>query len=202
MVLLLVFFCKAGRAQGAETEQLLLNWEKLTQLKSMLHNLYEGYRILHKGYTTLKDLSEGNFSLHKGFLDGLLEVSPGVRKYKRIAGILELQLRMVKELKQATAGLTEQGRLLPEEGNYLKRVYAGLFQRSLQNLNELGMVVTAGTLRMSDDERLAVIDRVYDSLVDQYSFFRDFNNAAWVLSLQRQNELRELNGLKKIHGMK
>ncbi|MBL0335367.1 MAG: hypothetical protein IPP73_08690 [Chitinophagaceae bacterium] len=38
------------------------------------------------------------------------------------------------------------------------------------------MVVTAGKLRMSDDERLQAIDKIYDEVMEQYTFLNEFNN--------------------------
>ena len=164
--------------------------------------MYEGYRIVHYGYTTIKDLSEGNFSLHKTFLDGLLAVSPAVRSYKRIVDIINLQLRIVKEYKAALNESKENGQFTSDEIEYLGRVYAGLFHQSVWHLDELGIVITSGRLRMSDDERLQAIDRIYNSLVDQYSFLQDFNNATVVLSLQRLNEQMDIEIMQKVHGVK
>src|SRR5215204_4367678 len=81
-----------ARAQTAEAEQLLLNWEKLIQFKAILENMYDGYTILEQGYDAVRDLTEGNFSLHRNFLDGLLKVSPTVRNYRRVADIITYQL--------------------------------------------------------------------------------------------------------------
>ena len=65
-------FCSfRASAQSAEIQQLLLNVEKLTQFKQILSDMKKGYQILEGGYNTIKDISEGNFSLHKAFLDGL-----------------------------------------------------------------------------------------------------------------------------------
>ncbi|MFX5583033.1 hypothetical protein ABTE20_20720, partial [Acinetobacter baumannii] len=80
---------------------LLLNIEKLAQFKKILKNMKNGYQIIFKGYTAVKDISQGNFNLHKTFLDGLMQVSPAVKKYKRIADIISYQLRISKEYKLA-----------------------------------------------------------------------------------------------------
>ena len=74
--------------QSHEAQQLLLDWEKLTQFKKILQDMYDGYKIIHKGYTTIRDISTGNFNLHKGFLDALMEISPVVKRYKRITDII------------------------------------------------------------------------------------------------------------------
>ena len=57
----------SASAQSQEAQQLLLNWEKLTQLKAILENMYEGYQVVSKGYNTIKDISQGNYSLHQVF---------------------------------------------------------------------------------------------------------------------------------------
>lgn len=202
IIIMLVCVYKIGSAQSREAQQLLLNWEKLTQLKKVLQNLYDGYKILDKGYTTIKDLSEGNFSLHKDFLTGLLQVSPVVRQYRRIADIINIQLRLVKENKMAFNEFKKNPRFTIEEIDYMGKVYNRLFHRSVENLKELTIVITSGKLRMSDDERMQAIDRIYSSIVDQYSFLQDFNNAAIVLSLQRQNEQMDIDIMQRVHSLK
>ena len=54
-------------AQSAEIQQLILDWQKLTELRKILNNMYKGYEIVSKGYSAGKDISEGNFSLHETF---------------------------------------------------------------------------------------------------------------------------------------
>ena len=89
LLIAVVLISSQAFSQAQEAQQLLLNWEKLTQLKKILNDMYAGYKIVYKGYTTIKDISEGNFNLHKDFLDGLLQVSPTVRKYKRVSDIIK-----------------------------------------------------------------------------------------------------------------
>lgn len=190
-----------GKAQSDEAQQLLLNWEKLAQFKKILQNMYDGYKILHKGYTAVKDISEGNFNLHETFLDGLLQVNPAVKKYKRIADIINYQLRIAKEYKIAFHQFKQDKQFTVEEIDYLSKVYKNLFEQSLKSLDELAMVITAGKLRMSDDERLQAIDKIYSSVEDQYSFLKDFNGNTAMLSLQRKSEQAEIRMSRRINGL-
>lgn len=187
-------------AQSQEAQQLLLNVEKLAQFKKILQNMYDGYKIIHKGYTTVKDLSEGNFSLHKTFLDDLMEVSPAIKKYKRVTDIINYQFRIVKEYKGAFNQFKEDKSLIAEEIKYLGKVYANLFDRSVKSLDELSIVITAGKLRMSDDERLQAIDRIYASIEDQFTFLKEFNNNTALLSLQRKAEQAEIRMSRRLNG--
>ncbi len=191
----------SGKAQSDEAQQLILNVQKLAQFKKILKNMYDGYKILYKGYTAVKDISEGNFNIHKTFLDGLLQVSPAVKKYKRIADVINYQLRIAKEYKSALIQFRQDKQFTIEEIDYISKVYKNLCVQSLKNIDELAMVITAGKLRMSDDERLQAIDKIYLSIEDQYSFLRDFNDNTAMLSLQRKSEQAQREMSRSIYGI-
>ncbi len=189
------------KAQSEEVQQLLLNIEKLSQFRKILKNMKDGYQIIFKGYTAVKDISQGNFNLHKTFLDGLMQVSPAVKKYKRIADIISYQLRIAKEYKLAYNRFKEEKQFTIEEIDYLGKVYSNLFNESLKNLDELAMVITSGKLRMSDDERLQAIDKIYLSVEEQYSFLKEFTNNSNLLSLQRKAEKAEIEMSRRLYGL-
>ncbi len=200
VILAMWIFILPVKAQSFEIQQLLLNLEKLSQFKKILQNMYDGYKILNKGYTAVKDISQGNFNLHNTFLDALFEVSPAVRKYKRITDIISYQVRIVKEYKAAYNQFKGDKQFTVQEIEYIGNVYKNLFDQSLKSLDELAMVITARKLRMSDDERLQAIDSIYASIEDQYSFLRDFNGNTAMLSLQRKSERAEVQMSRKING--
>jgi len=186
-------------AQKQEIQQLILNIEKLAQFKQILKDMKKGYEILSGGYNTIKDLSEGNFSLHETFLDALMQVSPTVRNYKRIGDIVNYQVLLVKEHKSSFNRFRDSKNFNPEEIAYLERVYDNLFKQSLRNLDELTSVITANKMRMSDDERLASIDKIYADMQDKLLFLRNFNNTTYVLALQRAKERNDMQSMRSIY---
>jgi hypothetical protein len=188
-------------AQSAEVQQLLLNVEKLAQLKKILSNMKKGYEIVSGGYNTIKDISKGNFNLHQAFLDGLMQVSPSVKKYKRIGEIISFQTQLVKEYKSAFRRFDASNLFNENEIKYMGNVYSNLFNKSLQNLEELAMIITAGKLRMSDDERLNAIDRIYNDIGDKLVFLRIFNKENNVLAIQRGREMVDTKISKKLNGL-
>jgi DNA repair ATPase RecN len=185
-------------AQAQEMQQLILNIEKLAQFRQILKDMKKGYQILNGGYNNVKNLTQGNFNLHKTFLDALLQVSPAVRNYKRVGDIVQYQVLLVKEYKFAFNRFKNSGNFNAEEIAYLERVYANLFEQSLRNLDELTTVVTANKLRMSDDERLSAIDKIYDDMQDKLLFLRSFNNNTTVLAVQRAKEQNDVNAMRNI----
>ena len=189
----------SANAQAQEMKQLALNIEKLAQFRQILKDMKKGYEILSGGYNTIKDLSQGNFNLHKSFLDALLQVSPVVRDYRRVADIVDYQVVLVKEYRSAYERFRNNGNFNAQEIAFIDRVYDNLMDQSLRNLEELTDVVTANKLRMSDDERLTAIDRIFADMQDKLLFLRSFNNSATVLSLQREKEANDVRSMRRIH---
>jgi hypothetical protein len=188
-------------AQAQEIEQLVLDIEKLAQFKQILSDLKKGYQIVSTGYSTIKDLSEGNFNLHKTFLDGLMVVSPAVRKYSKVADIINDQIMIVKEYKVAFGKYKQDGNFNDDEISYLGKVYNNLIDESLKDLDELTMVMTDSKMRMSDDERLQAIDRIHANMNDKLLFLRHFNNNTTILAVQRAKERNDVVTMKKIYGI-
>lgn len=185
--------------QTAEVTQLILNIEKLNQLRKILQELKDGYQILVKGYDKIRDLSRGNFKLHEAFLDGLLEVSPAVKNYKRVADIVRFQLLLVNEYQTAFGRLSSTDYFNQNELNYLSGVYSRLINQSLNNLEALTMVLTSKKLRMSDDERLSAIDDIYEDMQQKLLFLRHFNATASVLALQRGKQANDVEMIEKLY---
>ena len=190
------------KAQSAEIQQLILNIEKLSQFKKIFSDMKKGYELLSGGYKTVKDMSEGNFSLHKTFLDALMQVSPVVRNYKRVGDIVNFQMLLMKESKNGLNRFVKSGNFSVKEISYFEKVYGNLLSQSLRNLDELTIVVTADKLRMSDDERLQAIDEIYRQMQDKLLFLRNFNASSNVLVLQRAKEAKDVYVSKELQELK
>jgi hypothetical protein len=202
VIMVMVTFCFRGFSQAQEAQQLLLNAEKLAQLKQILSDMKKGYEVVSKGYTKIKDISKGNFKLHETFLDKMLQVSPTVRNYKRVADIIRQQKQIISEHKAAFQKFKASNLFNDKEIRYLTSVYDGLVDRSLENLNELAMVITASKLRMSDEERIKAIDRIFSDMEDKLVFLRSFNKRTNVLAMQRFKEKREVEVSRRLNGVK
>lgn len=196
-----MLLCGLGAsAQSSEATQLMLNVEKLAQMKNILADMKKGYTVVSQGYKKVAAIASGNFSLHEVFLDGLMVVSPEVKKYRRVADIISAQKSIVSEYKAALRSFGAADVFNPSELDYLGNVYSSLFEASLQNLEDLTMVIISSKLRMSNEERLKAIDRIFLDTSDKLEFLRDFNRSAVVLFRQKQKEKREIGQLKMYYG--
>jgi hypothetical protein len=198
---LFFFQLSIGKAQATEAAQLLLNYEKLQQLEEILENMYKGYKILSEGYNKIKNIAEGNYDLHQIFLDGLFAVNPSVASYKRILDIINYQQLLMREYRTAYQRFRNDPNLTPSELKYILSVYDYLVDETLKNIEELTRVITVKELRMSDDERLKAIDRIFISMEDKLAFLRYFNSSTQVLAIQRAKEKGDVSTLRKLHSV-
>ena len=182
-----------------DVQQLVLDIEKLTQFKAILSDMKTGYTLLTQGYNQVKDISQGNFNIHSTFLNSLMAVSPEVRKYGRIADIIEEQASIVSEYKSTLRQANAAGHFNAGELIYMNQVFSQLLTQSLNNLTTLANVITAGNMRMSDAERLQTIDHIYSDTQNKLVFLRSFDNQVAILSLQRQKAQNDVNTLKKLY---
>jgi preprotein translocase subunit YajC len=199
-ILLTISFCCLyflGFSQSAEVKQLLLNVEKLKQFKNILEDMKKGYTIIDQGYGTIKKISEGNFSLHETFLDNLLKVSPTVKKYYRVNEIIHLQIRIAKTSSFALKQFSSKKGWSLEDFNYLQSVLKRIGKSSLQNLDDLTMVLSANQLRMNDDERLKEIDRIYSDILDKTQFLDSFLQQQQMIFYHKEMELKQIEALRK-----
>lgn len=198
----LLFGTFKSKAQSFEIQQLLLDCEKLLQLKDIYSDLVKGYDILSEGYNAVSDISQGNFDLHKLFLDGLLKANPVVQKYQKVADIINCQLQIISEYSTAYSRFKSDNNFSPDEIIYIAKVYNNLIDQSIKGLSDLTNVITDGVLRASDDERLSQIDKLSAEMQDRLNFLRYFNNNTTVLALQRARENNDVNTIRNIYGIK
>jgi hypothetical protein len=194
-------FCVVfSHAQSQALQQLEMDIQKLAAMKAMLSEMYQGYNILNTAYNNIKNISQGEFNLHKAFLDGLSIVSPTVRQYKKAGEIVTMQLQLVSEYKNARSKLV--GSLTADELKYYGTVYGNLLTGSLKNLDELATILSDGQLEMNDADRLKSIEKIHTDMSDKLDFLKHFNNDMSVLALQRAKEQNDISAVRGLYGIK
>jgi hypothetical protein len=128
-----------------------------------------------------------------------MAVNPAVRNYKRIPFIIDYQKLLLKEYQRAYNRFRQDPGFKPEELEYLANVYKFLFKASLQNIDELIMVITATKLRMTDDERMQAIDRIFFDMENKVVFLRTFNNSTQLLAIQRARSRNDVKTMQQLY---
>ena len=185
--------------QKHEVTQLLLNVEKLAQFKDVLRQMKQGYEILSKGYGSVKDITQGNFSLHKAFLDGLLKVNPTVKKYYGISELISLQLQLLDQTKRSYLSFIRSDCFNSNELQYIARVHRRAMKESVETLEELTAILADGKFRMSDSERIEAIDALLEKQRERKLSINAFDSRNKLLVLQRMKEYNDVLWVERMN---
>jgi hypothetical protein len=190
------------KGQSVEMKQLLLNIEKLAQMKAQYQTMVQGYRTLENGYRQVNDLVKGNFLLHQEYLDGLWAVRPSVRQYGRIQTIVQRHRQMVDEYRIVLQQLQSARMLKTQELQGLQSSMAAVVNRSNGLLDDMMLVLTPGKLRMNDEERIGLINRVDEEGSELLQQFRSIVNGYSSLVDRRMLRQREVKSIRSLYGIK
>ena len=182
-----------------DIQQLTLDYQKLKTEKALLSDMYTAYNLISKGFDQIKSIAQGNFTLHRTFLNALLAVSPAIRNYYKVASIINNEAELVREYQSAQHYFQRTGSFTLTELTYFNDLYANLLTHSLQDLDELVMIMTDDQLRMSDAERLSAIDRIDESMTTQLSTLKAFNNANAIQVGQRSLITTDIQSLRNLY---
>lgn len=189
-----------AKAQSDEVQQLLLNVEKLDQLREMLDNMRDKYRILTQGYNQVKGIAEGNFNLHQAFLNRLVQVNPKVKSYYKVGEIIELQLGLIQGLAKARREFRVTDFLQEQEFVQVDRLFTVWSRSSLHLLEELVLILADNQLHMDDWERIQAIDRLHLAVLDLNKGVAMFSNSLSQLGAMRSMNAHEIKTLESLFG--
>jgi hypothetical protein len=186
--------------------------QKQTQKKYMLQQiaalqvysgyLSKGYSIAKDGLNTIKSIKNDDFNQHSNYFTSLITVNPKIKRYKKVADIIAMQISIAKQSGNAIKSFRNSHHFTQTEITYLQGVFNTLLSDCAKNLDELFSLITNGNLQMKNDERIKAIDKIYADMQDKQVFVRSFINNAAGLSVQRSNEENDIIISKKLNGLK
>ena len=170
--------------------------EQLVALKMYAGYLKKGYDIVGSGVGTVKDIKNGEFSLHSTFFSSLKSVNPVIRKNAKVVSIISLQISIVTAFKS----IDHNNGLRRSDEQYTSDVRNRVINNCLDDLEELLLVTTSGKLEMSDDERIERLDSIYERMRDKAAFTQSFIGEVNLLIHQRKNQQKSINHLRELYG--
>lgn len=180
-------------------QQVILDIAKYQAMLQNLKQMYKGYEIVSKGYNAVKSVSQGNFKLQDAFINGLLNISPSVAKYPKIAAIVKAEAALIAETRAAAKRYKSSGNFSSAEISAMMDMFDQLSKRSIQRLDELAIVITANKLRMSDAERLAAIDRIYGGTTADLTWTHEYHLSAEKIDQARKRLNDQNETVKKLY---
>ena len=151
--------------------------------------------------TEIAQWTEKHRKLYQNYYDELWKVKNALAAYQRIRQIMDKQVRIVDEYKRAWNLVRKDKSFTEAEIDYMYRVYKGILNESVRNLDQLILVINSFKTQMTDAQRLAIImqsgDRIEQNLVD----LLEFNMNTYQLSLSRAKTQYEIDRVKKLYGL-
>lgn len=154
--------------------------------------------------TKLSEISnwvEKQRTLYKDYYEELQKVKGIISYYKRIKEITEKQVHLVEEYKRAFSLFKQDKHFSADELSYMGRVYSGILDESVKNLNQVFLVIHSFATQMSDAKRIEIINAAADRIDINYKDLNALNQQGILLSLQRAKAQNDVEAVKKLYGI-
>lgn len=139
--------------------------------------------------------------LYEGYFDELWKVKSILTYYNKVQEITKQQGQIVDEYSHAWQLTQQDENFTLEELDYIYKVYSGILNESIKNVDQLFLVINAFTTQMSDAERLKIIDDVADNIRKNLTDLRQFNQQNIGISLQRSVAQNNIEVVKRLYGL-
>lgn len=123
----------------------------------------------------IKGVIDKTQQLHDQWYSSLLQVSAGVRTYRRVQEIYDHQTAMISLYGSALGELRQKG-LSSNQLTGATTVYQGILNENVQLLGELVGVMSAGRAKMTDPERIEFINNIADRVSAQHDLMNYYTN--------------------------
>ncbi|WP_188411899.1 conjugal transfer protein TraI [Pedobacter mendelii] len=151
--------------------------------------------------TEIADWTEKQKNLYSEYYEELWKIKSAIAYYKRIKDLTQRQVDIVDEYKWAWNLYKQDKHFTADELDYMQKVYSGILDESVKNVDQILLVVNSFKTQMSDAQRLEIINAAADKMDTNYSDLKQFNTQNSRLSIQRAKSLDEAAKLKEIYGI-
>jgi hypothetical protein len=149
----------------------------------------------------ISEWTEKQRKLYDDYFQELRKVKNLISTYKKTKGIITRQVQLVEEYKKAWNLLRQDKHFSVRELDYMYKVYTGILDESLKNLDQLFLITNAFATQMTDGKRLELIHAASDNLEKNLTDMRGFNNRNYRISLSRADDITQAEMLRKLYGL-
>ena len=135
------------------------------------------------------------------YFDELHKVKEAISGYNKVKEIMQKQVQLVGEYKRGFNLFKQDKHFTSDEIAYMLKVYSGIVDESLKNMDQLFLVVNFQSTEMTDGKRLQIVNVVADHIDDTLNDLREFNAQNIKLSLQRAKDDQEIQNVKALYGL-
>ena len=179
---------------------------KIQRLQNRVIWLQNAQKVVENTMSKLRleeisDWVEKQRNLYRDYFDELWKVKDMMRYYHKVKDVTNRQILLVKEYKRAWNGIQQDKHFTPDEVTYMGKVYSGIMEESLKNLEQVILVIQSFSIQVTDAKRMELINAASDAMQQNYTDLKAFNNQNVQLSFQRAKDAQEIAAVKRLYGM-
>lgn len=151
--------------------------------------------------TEISDWSSKQKDLFSQYYQELWDIKSAIAYYSKIGELTQKQVALVNAYTRAWNLLKNDRHFTVDELEYMTKVYSGILEASVDDLDKILDVIHSGKTQMPDAARLELITKAADHMDANYNDLQQFNNQNTILSLHRAKDENEVATLKKYYGI-
>lgn len=180
---------------------------KIQRLQTKTIWLQNAQKVVENAMSKLKLSQIGDWvqkqkDLYQNYFDELWKVKNILTYYFRVKEIINQQSALLRQYHRAWQGVKHDGHFTADEVAYIGKIYTGMIEESLKNLEQVSLVINSFTTQMSDASRMEIIDDAARRMQTNYDDLKRFNSENIQLSIQRSNDEHDISIVKQLYGIK
>jgi flagellin-specific chaperone FliS len=187
---------KVVRAVDLQVQRLQTQTIWLQDAQKIIENTMHQLKL-----TDIANWSDKQKTLYANYYNELWQVKNLIGTYQKVKDIIQKQTQLVNAYKQADALFKQDSHFNINEMDYMERVYSGIIDESVKNLEQVYLVINSFSTQMSDAQRLAIVNAASGRIDENYNDLKQFNNQNVKLSLQRSKDMNDMNTVKQLYGL-
>ncbi|OMP80087.1 hypothetical protein BW716_06235 [[Flexibacter] sp. ATCC 35208] len=175
---------------------------QIAALQNIILKIKKGYNIVKEGTDIIHDIKNGEFHLHDDYYTSLKAVSPEVKEFGDQAQIVANQLLLIKNANSLSRAASGNSILSANQKTAINTACTQLSADAFRLIDDLKAVLTDSTYSMSDDHRMAIIDRLRERSKRQWAFYQAYQSEASSYVRQAIRDQVEHQTIKSQYGIK
>ncbi len=198
VVLALVIATTALAQKGKDFEVMI---EQIIKLQIHIHKVKKGWQIAKEGLNTIGNWTNGEYKLHTAHFNSLVTVNPNIKNSEKVTQARQIYREILREFNSTIIRAQSSGMFAPEEISYYNQVNERMILDCRELIENMTAMVSDGQLKMTDDERMANIDKYHEQMLANYTLARNFCADVRSVQIARKQYKEDAEQVRKLFGL-
>ncbi len=139
--------------------------------------------------------------LYAGYYQELWQIKNAISAYERIKQMITREGQIASQYQQMVSAIKQDKHFTPAEATSMGNVLSGILKESVNNLDQLYIVIKSFVTQMADADRLRIIDEAGGRIDRNYGDLQLFYQRNLTLSLERAQDENDVAATKALYGL-